>query len=138
MVKQYCRPGYRAVTAGFAVNGSAAFLDFLKRAFDAKEGDINWNTDGSVGHGEIRIGDSLLEISEAKPAWPARPCSLHLYVPDADASYARAVAAGAVSVTDPKTLPTAIVPRRCGTRRTTSGSSPLDSRAHRFPRAFTP
>jgi PhnB protein len=65
MVKEYRRPGYRAVTAGFAVNGSAAFLDFLKRAFDAREVGIDWKTDGSIGHGEIRIGDSLLEMCEA-------------------------------------------------------------------------
>jgi PhnB protein len=105
MVKEYRRPGYRAVTAGFSVNGSAAFLDFLKRAFEAREGDINWNKDGSVGHGEISIGDSLLEISEAKPQWPAKPCSVHLYVADADAWYARAVEAGAISVTKPEDAP---------------------------------
>ena len=105
MVKEYRRPGYRAVTVGFSVNGSAAFLAFLKRAFDAREGDINWNPDGSIGHGEIHVGDSLLEISEAKPQWPAKPCSVHLYVTDADAWYARAVAAGAVSVTAPEDAP---------------------------------
>jgi PhnB protein len=105
MVKEYRRPGYRAVTVGFSVNGSAAFLAFLKRAFDAREGEIGWNPDGSIGHGEIQIGDSLLEISEAKPQWPAKPCSVHLYVTDADAWYARAVDAGAVSVTTPEDAP---------------------------------
>jgi PhnB protein len=105
MVKEYCRPGYRAVTAGFAVNGSAAFLDFLKRAFDARDVGIDRNKDGSIGHGEIQIGDSLLEICEAKPAWPAQPSSVHLYVADTDAWYARAVGAGAISVTMPEDAP---------------------------------
>ncbi len=102
MVKDYRRSGFRALTVGFSVQGSAVFLEFLKRAFDAREGEINWNADRSIGHGEILIGDSLIEVSEARPEWPARPCSVHYYVPDTDACYARAIAAGAVSVTRPE------------------------------------
>lgn len=105
MVKEYRRPGFRSVTAGLTVNGSTALLAFLERAFDAKAGDVHRNADGSVGHGEIRIGDSLIELSEARPEWPARPCSLHLYVPDTDAVYERAVAAGATSLTAPENAP---------------------------------
>ncbi len=101
MVKEYLRPAYRAVTPGFSVQGSTEFLAFLKRAFDAREKDIKWNDDKSIGHGEIMIGDSLIEVSEARPQWPARQCSVHLYVPDADAQFARAVAGGAVAVTPP-------------------------------------
>ena len=80
MVKEYLRPAYRAVTPGFSVQGSTEFLAFLKRAFDAREKDIKWNDDKSIGHGEIMIGDSLIELSEARPQWPARQCSVHLYV----------------------------------------------------------
>ena len=92
MVKEYLRPAYRTVTPGFSVQGSTEFLAFLKRAFDGREKEINWNDDKSIGHGEIMIGDSLIEISEARPQWPAKRCSVHLYVPDADAQFARAVA----------------------------------------------
>ena len=70
MVKEYRRPGFRAVT-GLQRAGSAAFLEFLKRAFDAREGEIDWNADPAIGHGEILIGDSLIEVSEARPQWPA-------------------------------------------------------------------
>ena len=105
MVKDYRRPGYHTVTAGFSVQGSTALLEFLKRAFDAREGEINWNADRTIGHGEILIGDSLVEISEARPQWPARPCSVHLYVPDTDATYARAVEAGGTSITKPENAP---------------------------------
>ena len=80
-------------------------LTFLEHAFDARTGEVHKNADGSVGHGEIRIGDSLIEISEARPEWPARPCSLHLCVPDTDAVYERAVAAGAGSLTTPENAP---------------------------------
>jgi PhnB protein len=105
MATDYRRPGYRALTAGFGVNGSAALLDFLKRAFDAREGEISWSSDGSIAHGDIRVGDSLIEISEAKPQWPARPCSVHLYVEDADACFAQAIGAGAREVTKPENAP---------------------------------
>ena len=60
--------------------------------------------DGRVMHGEIRIGDSVLMLGEENPAWPtyksaetlgASPISLHLYFPDADAAFKRALDAGA-------------------------------------------
>jgi PhnB protein len=105
MVKEYRRPAYRAVTPGFSVQGATGFLDFVKRAFDAREKEITWSDDKTIGHGEVLIGDSLIEISEARPQWPAKPCSVHLYVPDTDAQYARAVAAGAAAVTPPADAP---------------------------------
>ena len=105
MVKDYRRPGFKTVTTGFSVQGSGEFLAFVKRAFGAREGEIDWNPDRTVGHGEILIGDSLFEVSEARPQWPARPCSVHLYVPDTDAVYAAAVAAGASAITKPDKAP---------------------------------
>ena len=105
MAKDYRPRGFRAVTPGLSVEGSSALLDFLARAFDAREGDITRNGDGSILHGEVIIGDSVVEMSEARPEWPAKPCSLHFYVPDTDACYARAVAAGAVSLTKPEDAP---------------------------------
>jgi uncharacterized glyoxalase superfamily protein PhnB len=105
MAHDYRRPGFRALTAGFSVTGSAAFLDFVKRAFDAREGEITRGPDGTIGHGEIWIGDSLIEVSEARPEWPARPCAVHLYGPDTDGLYEQAIAAGAKSLVAPKDEP---------------------------------
>ena len=105
MVKEYLRPGFRSVTAGLSVNGSKALVDFMVRAFEARPGEMMQEADGTIQHGEICIGDSLLEISEARPAWPAKPCSLHLYVSDTDAVYSRALAAGATSLTAPANAP---------------------------------
>ena len=64
MVKEYLRPAYRAVTPGFSVHGSTEFLAFLARAFDAREKEIKWNDDKSIGHGEVMIGDSLIEKAQ--------------------------------------------------------------------------
>ena len=105
MVKDHRPTGFRAVTVGFSVLGSTALLDFLKRAFDAREGEINWNPDRTIGNAEIMIGDSLIEMSEARPQWPARPCSVHLYVPEADVAFAKAAEAGGVAVTTPEDAP---------------------------------
>ena len=57
--------------------------------------------DGSVGHAALRIGDSVIELADAGPEWPAMPCALQVYVPDADAAYQRALKAGASSLIEP-------------------------------------
>ena len=101
MVKEYLRPAYRAVTPGFSVQGSTEFLAFLKRAFDAREKDIKWNDDKSIGHGEIMIGDSLIEISEARAA-VARPTVLGAPVcPGCRRAICQGGCGGAVAVTPP-------------------------------------
>jgi uncharacterized glyoxalase superfamily protein PhnB len=60
--------------------------------------------DGKVMHAEIRFGDSVLMMGEENPAWPqfksaesmgGSPISLHMYVPDVDATFKQAVDAGA-------------------------------------------
>jgi PhnB protein len=96
------RPGFRMLTPGLTVTGSARLLDFLVRAFDARDGGIIRHPDGNIMHAEIGIGDSLVEMSEARPDWPAKPCSIHLYVPDTDLVYNRAITAGAMSLTAPE------------------------------------
>ncbi len=96
------RPGFRTLTPGLSVEGADALLDFLGRAFDAGSPDVMRGPDGTIMHAEIRIGDSIVELSEARPKWPAKPCSLHLYVEDTDACYQRAIEAGARSLTPPE------------------------------------
>ncbi|MEV4350783.1 VOC family protein [Actinoplanes sp. NPDC049596] len=55
--------------------------------------------DGSVGHAEIRVGDTVLLAFDRRPEWPAMPSLLRVFVADADAAIERAVAAGAHVVT---------------------------------------
>lgn len=105
MSTDYRPEGFRAVTSGLSVEGSNALLEFLVRAFDAQPRDLTRDDQGRIRHGEIQIGDSIVEISEARPEWPAKPTAIHYYVPDTDACYARAVAAGAIPVTPPRDEP---------------------------------
>ena len=61
--------------------------------------------DGTVLHAELQIGDSMLELGQAEQAetapWKASPGAVHLYVPDTDATYRRALAAGASATREP-------------------------------------
>jgi uncharacterized glyoxalase superfamily protein PhnB len=55
---------------------------------------------GVVGHAEVRIGDSVVMMFDAKPDWPPTPGIIRLYVEDADAVHRQAVEAGGTSVTE--------------------------------------
>jgi uncharacterized glyoxalase superfamily protein PhnB len=92
--------GYGTVTPFVIVKGAAGFIDYLVRAFDATElGRVG--EDGAIGHAEVRIGDSVVMLFDARPGWPDTPAFLRLYVPDCDATWRQAIAAGGTSVTDP-------------------------------------
>lgn len=75
-------------------------IDFAREAFDAEEIARILGEDGSVAHAEVRIGDCVVMMFDAKPDWPPTPAFLRLYVADADAVHRRAVAAGGASVTE--------------------------------------
>lgn len=94
--------GFHTVTPYLLLEDVAGFLEFAERAFDAVELERIGLPDGTVMHAQIRIGDSPVMMGTAKGEWPPMPAFLHLYVPDADAVHARAVAAGATSVQEPK------------------------------------
>lgn len=91
--------GYRTVTPFLAPHGAAAFIEFVAAAFGAEERFRVPNDDGSVGHAEVTIGDSILMLFDAKDDWPAIPSLLNLWVDDCDAVHDAAVAAGATVVT---------------------------------------
>lgn len=74
---------------------------FLERVFDAKTLRRSDRPDGGIGHLELRIDDSVVMLSEATAEYAAIPAWLHVYVPDVDATYARALAAGGTAVQEP-------------------------------------
>lgn len=99
-MKNYFRPGFRSITPYLVVADARRLIEFLKAAFGAHEVLVVPFPDGSVQHAELQIGDSILELGQASEQWKAMPATLHLYVPDADATYRRALADGAVSIQD--------------------------------------
>ena len=90
--------GWHSVTPRLVVSDPAMLVKFLKQAFGAT-GDLQKERP-SV----ITIGDSLVMISNVGPR-EAMPAFLYLYVDDIDASYQRALEAGAVSLEEPLDTP---------------------------------
>jgi PhnB protein len=93
--------GYHSVTPYLLTAEAARLIDFLKQAFAAEEHERVSRPDGAIMHAEVRIGDSVVMMGEPMPPLAPMPASLHVYVPDVDAVYQRALRAGATSVMEP-------------------------------------
>lgn len=96
---------YRTVTPYLLVARAGAELDFLKAAFGAEEREVTRHPDGSIMHAEINIGDSLVMLGQAGGQWKPRDGSFYLWVEDVDATYRRALDAGAASESEPEDKP---------------------------------
>ena len=92
---------HNSVSPYLIVNDAAATIAFLKRAFGAKEVMRLANDQGKLRHAEVRLDDTVVMLSDPAPGWPAVPSHVHMYVPDVDEAYRRALAAGATSVQAP-------------------------------------
>ena len=88
--------GYHTVTPFLTLKDAAGAIDFYKKAFGAQERFRMPTPDGKVAHAELQIGDSVVMLSEALQE-PVTSASIYLYVPNADATFDRAVKAGAQS-----------------------------------------
>ena len=97
--------GFGTVTPYLVGENIARLHAFLREAFDAEILASYPRPDGSIMHSEVRVGDSRLEMGQSENPADSRRCELHLYVPDADATYARAIAAGAQSLAAPVDQP---------------------------------
>jgi PhnB protein len=97
--------GYHSITPHLVIKGASEAIEFYKRAFGARElARMNFpGPDGkmTVGHAEMQIGDSKFFLVDEAPGHGmlgpsgGSPVTIHLYVPDVDATFAQAVAAGA-------------------------------------------
>jgi PhnB protein len=94
--------GYNTASPYLIVGGAAATIDFLKRAFGAVELRRFPDAAGKLRHAEVRIDDTVIMLADpVPPDWPALPSHVHIYVKDVDATYRRALQAGAESVQEP-------------------------------------
>jgi PhnB protein len=93
----YQRPGLTAITPYIIVRPAAQFMEFLKSVFDGIERLRMPAPDGSIMHAEMEIGNGAIEVSDGNEQYPTAPAAVHLYVDDPDATYARALQAGATS-----------------------------------------
>ena len=95
--------GYGTANIGITVDGAADAIEFYKTIFGATERMRFEEPDGKIGHAELQIGDSVVMLNDPYPDMDvhapsdANPgaVSINLFVPDADATVAAAVEAGA-------------------------------------------
>lgn len=93
--------GYQTVTPYLIVAGVGKLIEFLTQAFDAEVLNRSARPDGSIVHAEVKIGDSRVMMGEPKGDQKPVPGSFYLYVHDTDATYRRALQAGATSLMEP-------------------------------------
>jgi uncharacterized glyoxalase superfamily protein PhnB len=93
---------YNSVSPYLVVDGAAATIAFLEHVFGATEVRRFPDDAGRVMHAEVRIDDTIVMLADpVPPGWPAVAAHVHVYVPDVDEVYWRALAAGATGVQEP-------------------------------------
>ncbi len=99
--------GSHSITPYLVVKDAAKAIEFYKRAFGAQEKERIAGPDGTgIMHAEIQIGDSRLMLSDEFPGsncgspqtLKGTTCQMYVYVPDVDATFGQALAAGATAV----------------------------------------
>ncbi len=96
---------YRTVTPYLVVSDADVELAFVKAAFGGTEVSCDRRPDSTVMHAEVRIGDSLVMLGQAGGQWKPLSAALYLWVEDVDATYLKALQAGATSESKPEDKP---------------------------------
>ena len=104
MKTTFPRPaGHHSITPGFSIPNAAKVIAFAEKAFGAKVLERYDGPNGQVGHAELLIGDSVVMLGDAMEA--PMPAQLSYYVANGDlvdATYRKALEAGATSINEPK------------------------------------
>ena len=95
---------YGSVTPYLVVEGAEGLMKFLQDTFGAtiRGGDVMRGPDGRIGHAEVEIGDSIVMLADVPPDGEAMRAMLNVYVEDCDATFKKALAAGAESMREPE------------------------------------
>lgn len=102
MNSPYKPAGYASVSPYLIVDGARRTIDFLKTAFGAVElRAIPGAEPGTLMHAEVRIDDTVVMLGDGCEGRSAIGAHVHIYVPDVDAAFAAALAAGATAVQEP-------------------------------------
>lgn len=95
--------GYNSVSPYFIVKDAGRFITLIQNIFDAEATRRFDNPDGSIMHAEMKIDDSVIMLSEATARYPQQPIIMHVYVPDVDATFKKAIELGCELIDEPKT-----------------------------------
>ncbi len=91
------KPGLHSVVPYLVVKNADGVIDFMRRTFGGQLHGRFARPDGTVQHAEVQIGDSMIELGEGNEQYPAAAMAIHVYVDDVEATYRRALDAGARS-----------------------------------------
>lgn len=105
MSPKYVPEGYRTANPYLTVERASTLVEFLERVFGAEPMHCERRDDGTIVNAAMRIGDSVIELSDAGEQWPAVTAGIHIFVPDCDAAFARALECGASSLYEPADMP---------------------------------
>jgi PhnB protein len=100
--KQPIPQGFHTVTPSLFVRNAGQAIDFYKKALAAEERVRMAGPDGKIAHAELKIGDSIIFLSEENPGFGTKSpqalggfsSALYLYVEDVDGAFQRAIDAG--------------------------------------------
>jgi PhnB protein len=89
---------YNQLMPYLIIKGTGDFKKFMEKVFDAKEQLLVPGEDGTVMHGELRIGNAVIMYAETGGQFPVMNAGMYIHVDDADATYKKALAAGSITV----------------------------------------
>jgi uncharacterized glyoxalase superfamily protein PhnB len=101
MAQSYKPSGHSSVSPYLMVRGASGTIEFLRTVFGGVELMRVADDDGAIHHAEVRIDDSVVMLADGGGDNPPLASHVHIYVPDVDATYRKALAAGAVSIQAP-------------------------------------
>lgn len=102
MDKSFKPAGYNSASPYFIVNGAQRFIELIKQIFEVKELRRYDMPDGTIMHAEIQIDDSVIMLGDSSDKFPPVPLVMHVYVPNVDETFDKAVKAGCEIIEKPK------------------------------------
>lgn len=97
--------GFTRVFPYIMANDGDRLLKFLEDGLGGELALIHRNPDGSIANAQIRFGDTTIMVSTARDEWKATYGTFYLYVSDAAAAFAQAIAAGGEARMEPAKMP---------------------------------
>ena len=98
--------GLHTITPYLIVEDVECLVKFLQEVFAGElRGELQYREDGSVQHGEVKIGDSVIMMGSPMDNIDPMPATLYVYVPDCDQTYDVALMKGAIPVMAPENYP---------------------------------
>lgn len=102
MKEEFKPKGYNSVSPYFIVDDAQRFIDLLIELFSAEELRRYDMPDGTIMHAEMKIDDSVIMLANSSEAYPAITLVMHVYVPNVNELFEKAIGLGCTSVEPPK------------------------------------